>query len=83
MRYAMYCWHGKTGDPAAVKRETAFVIAERAKRTLAVPASPLSTAVRIRPYTIGEPIVTDGPFAETKELSLTVQLQVSSRRDRR
>src|SRR5262249_11510923 len=82
MRYAIICYHDETAASAWSKDEADAVMAKRAKvgarlaaegkLCMSVALKPTTTAVTVRPS--AEPLITDGPFAETKEQLLGVYI---------
>src|SRR5215813_13800916 len=78
MLYAILCYHNEAVVTAWTKEEDDAVLAKRAKVTDKLRANgKLGPAIRLMPTTAAttvrmgrEPLVLDGPFAETKEALL-------------
>jgi len=78
MLYAFLCCHDEALDSSCTKEQDDAVLAKRAKVTSKLAAKgKLGPAVRLMPTTTAttvrmgaQPVVLDGPFAETKEALL-------------
>jgi hypothetical protein len=75
MRYMLLCYHddqeeaGETARQEAMQEAARLIheLDEKGQYVLASPLRPTSTATSVRVRN-GKPLVTDGPFAETREV---------------